>query len=460
MHLSLRKMPNGTKRSLAMAILPESRASSRGLLDAPQLGVCSSWLIVVALCGMVAVICSIDRTAMSVAVLPMGVKYGWSDTVKGAVSSAFNLGHTLTNFYGGVLAATYSPKLVLSIGVIVWSAFTLLTPPAAVMGLVPLFVVRACMGLGEGVAYPTMQAIIKGWVPLERRSRSLSLMYSGHQVGSIVSLLWSPIIIASAGVDVMFYVYGAMGFIWLAIWEPCISQDPPLLHDHRPQPPAPPRLSDLPWGKIFSNRVFWALMVCHSTFGVIYNTAISWMPRYYNSEFGLDVRSSSFLSVLPWLAMAAGTNISGWLADFLINRKLLSTSHTRKLLQVVGSAGPAICLLYLAWGTPNGQEGKGVPQQAQLTNAVVLLVLTMALLGFQAGGFASTHQDIATRLASVLFGTTNASASLAGSAFVYAVGVILDRTQSWARVFELIASCCLTSAAIFVVFATSEPQFD
>ncbi|GIL70606.1 hypothetical protein Vretimale_3718 [Volvox reticuliferus] len=184
------------------------------------------------------------------------------------------------------------------------------------------------------------------------------------------------------------------------------------------------------------------------------------MPRYYNSEFGLDVRSSSFLSVLPWLAMAAGTNISGWLADFLINRKLLSTSHTRKLLQVVGSAGPAICLLYLAWGTPNGQEGKGVPQQAQLTNAVVLLVLTMALLGFQAGGFASTHQDIATRLASVLFGTTNASASLAGSAFVYAVGVILDRTQSWARVFELIASCCLTSAAIFVVFATSEPQFD
>jgi hypothetical protein len=64
------------------------------------------------------------------------------------------------------------------------------------------------------------------------------------------------------------------------------------------------------------------------------------------------------------------------------------------------------------------------------------------------------------RFRSVLFGTTNAAASLAGSAFVYAVGVILDRTQSWALVFELIAGCCLASAALFVVVGTSEPQFD
>jgi len=35
------------------------------------------------------------------------------------------------------------------------------------------------MGLGEGVAFPTIQAIIKAWAPQERRSRSLSLVYSG-----------------------------------------------------------------------------------------------------------------------------------------------------------------------------------------------------------------------------------------------------------------------------------------
>ncbi len=71
--------------------------------------------------------------------------------------SAFNLGHTVSNFYGGVLAASYSPKSVLTVGVLVWSAFTLATPPAAALGTAPLYLARALMGLGEGVAYPTMQ---------------------------------------------------------------------------------------------------------------------------------------------------------------------------------------------------------------------------------------------------------------------------------------------------------------
>ena len=96
--------------------------------------------------------------------------------------SAFNAGHTISNFFvGGYLASgTVSPKMMLNGGVIVWSLFTLLTPLAAALKwLPPLLLVRALMGLGEGVAFPTIQAIIKAWAPQERRSRSLSLVYSG-----------------------------------------------------------------------------------------------------------------------------------------------------------------------------------------------------------------------------------------------------------------------------------------
>jgi MFS family permease len=47
---------------------------------------------------------------------------------------------------------------VLSLGVVVWSLFTLLTPWAAATRQLPvLLLVRALMGLGEGVAFPTMQ---------------------------------------------------------------------------------------------------------------------------------------------------------------------------------------------------------------------------------------------------------------------------------------------------------------
>lgn len=79
----------------------------------------------------------------------------------------------------------------------------------------------------------------------------------------------------------------------------------------------------------------------------------------------------------------------------------------------------------------------------------------------QAGGFASNHQDISTQYASILFGITNASASVAGSVTVYLVGVVLDATgQNWALVFKGVAVTCLASAALYVSCASSEPQFD
>ena len=44
--------------------------------------------------------------------------------------------------------------------------------------------------------------------------------------------------------------------------------------------------------------------------------------------------------------------------------------------------------------------------------------------------------------------------------FVYCVGIILDRTKSWAIVFQTVVLLNFSSAAIYAIFATSEPQFE
>ncbi|KAL6765531.1 major facilitator superfamily domain-containing protein [Haematococcus lacustris] len=395
---------------------------------------------------------------MSVAILPMSAHYGWSSSVKGAVSSSFNWGHMITNVVGGYAAAVTSPKHVLSVGVVVWSIFTVLTPGAAATRNLPLLLlVRAAMGLGEGVAFPTMQAIIKGWVPADKRSRALSLLFSGHQIGSICSLLISPPLIQHGGLPLLFCVYGSLGFLWLAFWLPWVSS--PGLKRSAPggsKAGAPSggaaqlRLQEVPWRKFLACRPLWAIAVCHATFGFTYSICIAWLPTYYSEVFSLDVRQSSTLSVLPWAAMALGTNLSGWTADGLVNGKVLSTGKTRKLLQTVGCGGPALALLYLAL----------VPQRGFLGEAVTLLTLAMGLLGFQAAGFAANHQDIASRYASVLFGATNAAASLAGSIGVYAVGVVLDRTSSWPLVLAIVACLNFAAALCFATLATSEPLFE
>lgn len=69
-------------------------------------------------------------------------------------------GYLLTQVLGGVWADKYGAKRVLGFGVVWWSLATMLTPVAAQISLPLLLVVRACMGVGEGVAMPAMNNLL------------------------------------------------------------------------------------------------------------------------------------------------------------------------------------------------------------------------------------------------------------------------------------------------------------
>lgn len=67
--------------------------------------------VVVALCAAVSLICSIDRASISVAIVPMAEQYGWSDSAKGAISSSFFLGYTVTNLIGTIMGQSKLPYI-------------------------------------------------------------------------------------------------------------------------------------------------------------------------------------------------------------------------------------------------------------------------------------------------------------------------------------------------------------
>jgi hypothetical protein len=96
-------------------------------------------------------------------------------------------------------------------------------------------------------------------------------------------------------------------------------------------------------------------------------------------EFGVDVQQSALLSVFPWFVTILVSNSSGWIADSLSNSGRLSMTNTRKLLQAIGSVGPALALLYLA-------TAHKAPGQLEMGEAVAALTATLALGGFQSAG--------------------------------------------------------------------------
>lgn len=74
--------------------------------------------------------------------------------------SSFLWGYLISPIPGGLLADRYGGKVVMAWGAALWSLATLATPWAAGHSMGMLLLMRALMGLAEGVAMPSMNNIL------------------------------------------------------------------------------------------------------------------------------------------------------------------------------------------------------------------------------------------------------------------------------------------------------------
>ncbi|KAJ4954692.1 hypothetical protein NE237_011475 [Protea cynaroides] len=93
------------------------------------------------------------------------------------------------------------------------------------------------MGIGEGVTRAAMNNILSKCVPVSERSRSLAFVYSGKYLGSVTGLAFSPIVIHKFGWPFVFFSFGSLGSIWLALWlnkaHSSPKEDPELSADEK-----------------------------------------------------------------------------------------------------------------------------------------------------------------------------------------------------------------------------------
>jgi len=181
---------------------------------------------VVLLSTLAVFVCYIDRVNISVAIIPMAADLGWGMQTQGMVLSSFFVGYLLLQIVGGLLADRFGGKVVLGAGVLLWFLFTILTPPAASIGLGLLLLTRILMGMGEAVTFPSIYSLYSRWVPITERSRAVGLANSGIPLGTIFALIVTPIIVEAWGWPWAFYLFGLVGVVWYLFWQRLIAQSP------------------------------------------------------------------------------------------------------------------------------------------------------------------------------------------------------------------------------------------
>jgi ACS family sodium-dependent inorganic phosphate cotransporter len=160
---------------------------------------------------------------MSVAVIPMAAEFGWSPTVAGLVQSSFFYGYLLAQLPGGYLVSRVGGRAALPGGVALWSAATAAVPLLA--GSLPgLFLSRAAVGLGEGIAPTAATDMVARIVAPGERSRAVAFVFGGLHVGSLLGLLIAPAVIEEFGWPAVFYAFGGIGLAWVAWWERTMAQ--------------------------------------------------------------------------------------------------------------------------------------------------------------------------------------------------------------------------------------------
>lgn len=437
------------------------------LTDPPQR------FLVVFLCFISFLICNCDRINISVAILPMAKYYHWNQTTVGLIQSSFFWGYVLTQIPGGYFADKFGAKQVLSFGVITWSLATILVPIAASASNISiLLIVRAMLGFGEGVAMPAVNNILSKWIPEKERARSLSFIYSGMYLGSVVGLSLCPPLIVNLGWQSVFYIFGTLGFVWWGFWQAMAASSPKQSKSIKPDELAYIMkckqggdvesgnassngngnaqksnviVDKIPWKELLTKMPTYAIIIAHTVHCWGYFVLLTWLPTYFNQQLGFDLAASSFLSILPWLAMFISANVSGIIADGMRARGISITS-IRKIMQSIGLLGPAT-FLGLVSTTTNPSL------------AVAYMTSALALGAFTQNGVYSNHQDIGPQYAGILLGISNTAAAISGIIGVALTGYILDQTGSWTLVFSIAIAFYVLGTVAYNLMATGERVF-
>jgi ACS family sodium-dependent inorganic phosphate cotransporter len=278
----------------------------------PTVGVApwlSAGLPVLTLCCIIAAVCSLDRVVMSVTILPMGQQYGYTDSTRGLIASAFSFGYFFGLGPAGLASSASSPKVVLGAGLVLWSIAQAATPAAAEIGLTPLLAARAFMGLGEAAAIPSLQVIAANFVPASSRSKFWGVLTASLSMGTIAAYSFTPPLVANLGWPTAFEIFGAAGLMVAVFWAVLGAGSPAELPGY-PSGKEPQALvsrgragmdtagkqglegraalDNVPWAEMASSRPVWALCASHASSNFFLYFALSWLPTYFACACSAD----------------------------------------------------------------------------------------------------------------------------------------------------------------------------
>ncbi|MGV8092713.1 MAG: MFS transporter [Mangrovibacterium sp.] len=368
----------------------------------------------------------------------------WTETDFAHIVMAFTTAYALGLLSFGRFIDKAGTKLGYSLAIVVWSVSAMLH--AVAKGVFGFASARVVLGIGEAGNFPAGMKAISEWFPKKERGTATGIFNAGTTVGVILALVLTPLILKHWGWQEVFWVTGALGFLWLIFW--LIFYDVPSRQKRLSaeeldfiaagqvsgEEDSPGKRVKVNWIGLFTMPQTWAVIVGKFMIDPIYWFFLFWLPSYFSSSFQLDLTKPSFGLMVIYASATVGCIGGGYFSSWLINRGFPILKARKAALfifavmelsvismQYITSMWAAVALISLAVAL----------QQAWATN-----VFTMASDMFPR-----------ERVSSVV-GIAGMSGAVGGILFPVLVGHLLDLYRSQENIvagYNILFSVCAVS---------------
>jgi len=392
----------------------------------------------------------LDRVNISIAGGAIVDAYHLTDVQLGRVFSALVAGYALFQTIGGQLADRFGPRRVLTGGVIWWGVFTALTAlvPANFAGaLLAFMTVRFLLGAGEAVIYPAANQFVSRWIPVRERGVANGWIFAGVGAGAGLSPPLITYLMIHYGWRSSFWVCAVLGLVAGIVWF-LLSRDTPTEHP-RVSPSelatieaglTAPKVAEgavarVPWKRVAASPSLWALTLSYFCYGYVAWIFFSWFYRYLAKVRGLDLNSSAFYSMLPFLAMLVCCLVGG-----AINDRLTKWRGPRVGRCLLAAAAMTIAGIFVALGA----------RAEDVRVASVVLAGGAGALYLSQSSFWSVTADIAGGSAGSVSGFMNMGGQIGGAVTGSLTPWIAAR-YGWTASFLVASALCLVGAVCWLL---------
>jgi sugar phosphate permease len=396
----------------------------------------------------------LDRVNISTAAPVISKELGFDKITMGVIFSAFVWSYALFQIPGGWLGDRFGPRGVLTTIVTYWSIMTAFT--AAATGALSFTIIRFLFGIGEAGAFPVATRSMQLWYPRQERGLVQGVSHSASRLGAAIAPPFVVAIIATLGWRWVFYICGALGFLWAVLWyftyrnmpeeQPSVSRAElgyirGVDEQGNIKPPQVEHVATMPWGVLFRSPNMWAIMCAYFTYVYCLWIFLSWLPSYLVEYRHFTLLKVGIFASLPLWAGVIGDTVGGLATDWL----LVKTGRTKlahRLVAIVGMLGCAVFIVPAALAD-------------NAYTAVYCLTAALFFLECTIGPSWAVPMHVGGKYSGTVSGVMNMAGNIGGALSPTVFGILVQY-GSWQAPFIVAAALLVFGAAVWAFWLDPE----